>query len=63
MTESEKHQITVTNEAMAVWRYEILASLIRRQLRAETGKWRHCAIYEDELQRSYPNPMAAWSCD
>jgi hypothetical protein len=33
---------------------EILARLIRRELRLEAGKWGHCAIYEDQLQRVWP---------
>ena len=33
---------------------KILARLISRQLRLEAGKWGHCAIYEDELQRVWP---------
>jgi hypothetical protein len=35
---------------------EILAARIRRQLLLDTGKWGHCAIYENELQRVWsPN--------
>ena len=33
---------------------KILASLIRHQLEADTGKWEHCAIYEDQLRRVWP---------
>jgi hypothetical protein len=33
---------------------EILAARIRRQLLLDTGKWGHCAIYENELQRVWP---------
>jgi hypothetical protein len=33
---------------------KILARLIRRQLRLDSGKLGHCAIYEDELQRVWP---------
>jgi hypothetical protein len=33
---------------------EILAARIRRQLLLDTGKWGHCAIYENELQRIWP---------
>jgi hypothetical protein len=33
---------------------KILARLIRRELRLEAGKWGHCAIYEDQLQRVWP---------
>ena len=33
---------------------KILARLIKRQLRLDTNKWGHCAIYEDELQRLWP---------
>jgi hypothetical protein len=33
---------------------KILAGLIRRQLRLEAGKYGHCAVYEDELQRIWP---------
>lgn len=33
---------------------KILAGLIRRELRLEAGKYGHCAIYEDELQRIWP---------
>jgi hypothetical protein len=33
---------------------KILARLIRRRMRADAGKWGHCAIYEDELQRLWP---------
>ncbi len=31
-----------------------LAARIKRQLLLDTGKWGHCAIYEDELQRIWP---------
>ena len=31
-----------------------LARLIRRELRLHTGKYGHCAVYEDELQRVWP---------
>jgi hypothetical protein len=33
---------------------KILARLIRRQLKLDAGKWGHCAIYEDQLQRLWP---------
>jgi len=33
---------------------KILAGLIRRELRLQAGKYGHCAIYEDELQRIWP---------
>jgi len=33
---------------------KILAGQIRRQLRLESGKYGHCAIYEHELQRIWP---------
>jgi hypothetical protein len=33
---------------------KILARLIGYQLKADTGKWEHCAIYEDQLQRVWP---------
>ena len=33
---------------------KILAARIRRQLLLDTGKWGHCAIYENELQRIWP---------
>ena len=33
---------------------KILAGLIRRELRLEAGKYGHCAVYEDELQRVWP---------
>ena len=33
---------------------EILAARIKRQLLLDTGKWGHCAIYENELQRIWP---------
>jgi hypothetical protein len=33
---------------------KILARLIRRELRLEGGKYGHCAVYEDELQRVWP---------
>jgi len=33
---------------------KILAQLIRRELKLEAGKWGHCAIYEDQLQRLWP---------
>jgi hypothetical protein len=33
---------------------KILAALIKRQLLLDTGKWGHCAIYEDQLQRIWP---------
>ena len=31
-----------------------LAARIKRQLLLDTGKWGHCAIYENELQRIWP---------
>jgi len=33
---------------------KILTRLIRRQLLWEAGKWGHCPIYEDQLQRVWP---------
>lgn len=33
---------------------KILARLIRRELRLQTGEYGHCAVYEDELQRVWP---------
>ena len=33
---------------------KILARLIKHKLKAQTGEWGHCAIYEDELQRLWP---------
>jgi hypothetical protein len=33
---------------------KILAAGIKRQLLLDTGKWGHCAIYENELQRIWP---------
>jgi hypothetical protein len=33
---------------------KILARLIRRELRLQAGKYGHCAVYEDELQRVWP---------
>ena len=33
---------------------KILARLIRRELQLEAGKYGHCAVYEDELQRIWP---------
>lgn len=33
---------------------KILAGLIRRELRLQAGKYGHCAVYEDELQRVWP---------
>src|SRR6266853_3488916 len=33
---------------------KILANLIKRQLEGQVGKWEHCAIYENELQRLWP---------
>ena len=33
---------------------KILAGLIKRELKLNTGKYGHCAIYEDELQRVWP---------
>jgi hypothetical protein len=33
---------------------KILARLIRRQLKLDAGKYGHCAIYENELQRLWP---------
>ena len=32
----------------------ILPRLIRRQLKLDAGKYGHCAIYENELQRLWP---------
>jgi hypothetical protein len=33
---------------------KILARFIRRELRLYEGKYGHCAVYEDELQRIWP---------
>jgi hypothetical protein len=33
---------------------KILARRIRRELKTQTAKIGHCAIYEDELQRIWP---------
>ena len=33
---------------------KILARFIRRELRLQVGKYGHCAVYEDELQRIWP---------
>ena len=33
---------------------KILAGQIKRRLLLDTGKWGHCAIYENELQRIWP---------
>jgi hypothetical protein len=33
---------------------KILAARIKRQLLFDTGKWGHCAIYENELQCIWP---------
>jgi hypothetical protein len=33
---------------------KILASRIKRQLEGQVGRWEHCAIYENELQRLWP---------
>jgi hypothetical protein len=33
---------------------KILARLIKRKLKAQTGEWGHYAIYEDKLQRIWP---------
>ncbi len=33
---------------------KILAARIKRQLLFDTGKWGHCPIYENELQRIWP---------
>lgn len=33
---------------------KILAGLIRRELQLEAGKYGHCAVYEDKLQRIWP---------
>jgi hypothetical protein len=33
---------------------KILAARIKRQLLFDTGKWGHCAIYENELLRIWP---------
>jgi hypothetical protein len=33
---------------------KILSERIERELRAQTGKFGHSAIYEDELQRIWP---------
>jgi hypothetical protein len=36
---------------------KMLAKQIERELETETAKIGHCAIYEDELQRSWPLNM------
>ena len=33
---------------------KILAVRVKRHLLLDTGKWGHCAIYENELQRIWP---------
>lgn len=33
---------------------KILAERIRQELKAQLGKRRHCAVYENELQRIWP---------
>jgi hypothetical protein len=33
---------------------KILAARIKRQLLLDTGKWGHCAIYENDLERIWP---------
>jgi hypothetical protein len=33
---------------------KILAQTIRHRLKADTGKYGHCAIYEEQLQRVWP---------
>jgi hypothetical protein len=33
---------------------KILARLIKRQLRLDAGKWGHCTVYEEQLQRVWP---------
>ena len=33
---------------------KILARFIKRELRLQVGKYGHCAVYEDELQRIWP---------
>lgn len=33
---------------------KILARFIKRGLRLQAGKYGHCAVYEDELQRIWP---------
>jgi hypothetical protein len=33
---------------------KILARLVRRELKLQAGKYGHCAVYEDELQRVWP---------
>jgi hypothetical protein len=33
---------------------KILARLIRHQLKSDTGRWGHCAVYEEQLQRVWP---------
>ena len=33
---------------------KILASLIKRRLKAQVEEWGHCAVYEHELQRLWP---------
>jgi len=33
---------------------KILANRIKRQLEGQVGRWEHCAIYENELQRLWP---------
>ena len=33
---------------------KILAARVKRHLLLDTGKWGHCSIYENELQRIWP---------
>ena len=33
---------------------KLLAGLIRHELQLQAGKYGHCAVYEDELQRIWP---------
>ena len=47
-------QLTSRCRADYFFRMKILSEQIERELRAQTGKLGHCAIYEDELQRIWP---------
>jgi hypothetical protein len=53
-------QISVDNRAASRAAYyglggmKILARFVRRELRLQAGKYGHCAVYEDELQRIWP---------
>jgi len=35
-------------------RYEKSRQTIKREFGVKTGKWVHCAVYEDDLQRIWP---------